>query len=1229
MDNRSLGFGLAGFAGLSAVLTALSAGLSGSTQQLPQRAIAPARTERGELIRLTLRSKDSVRTTYHHGARLLEEYNRRSAGCAAPTTAPCGVVGDASRDSLKIVIASIPDPFDSHMDWAYDAYLESFRRAFATVGYVPDRYWLPARSDSMNVVAGADSHRVSLHEVFPGVLLFRNQQQVPHKLALLYLVSELPTSGMHKDAFLAAVRERRLLLDDHASFAVSDAVRDTLLIAGPIFSGASQSLRRALSDALEFVDPALRGVRIVTGSATNAQNQATLSRPIRAVPMSFQATLNSDDAMRDVLDSTLHTLGIPGDRVAILSEASTQYGQQRADTPSEYLTISFPLNIGSLRNEVDEANGTAATPSIPGLTETARTRLVLRERARARETPSVESELTVPTLELMLSEIVQILADREIRAVVIQATDIRDQLMLAREIRRRNRNTQIFIFQGHRLLLRPEFAAQLNGTLVLTTYPLFLGNQWWTQSTTSARVSELKSLSNDAAIGTYNGVLTLLNVRDGRVEYESPYAKAGSMHIPPIWLTAVANRTFVPISVTETPSKFRGYFGNDTLTKNAVTSPTSLAIGNHTVIAMAIVVLGLSLLIACTVVLLKRLPFRGADRAPFSERDVPYVRIEAFSLLLHERIYATLLIVALTGIFVPTAVTFVWSGGSTLARALVILTSVVAIGVVVTGFLDIMRMLWRFAPEGYRYAMYNARWRTIDSSRRGPRQTSRVAKFLSDLYQRGHLEQLRWWGEIVGRATIALVGMLHLILTLVYTAQLLHIANADQPRFFVFAYRALRGMSGASPLVPLILCGCGFALWSAWHWRLTHHLRTEQTATELASLAHARVKRRRPLADPFSRASVCVESARAALFRIHPTGIGFALTAALLVLAVLVFTQHSGSLEQLVLVNTPLRSSYDLLFWIGAMSMLVTGAWAIYRVTATWSALQGALIAVSETPLVNAFARLPRHVAKLTRLSIFTVSESEAVQHTSSERWREMQRHLRELATEMKRDAHRGMDPSISSAFTNADREIAASLYARLNQCGTTDDFSSLKASRRAQLLRKTARAMGAVWRRADTSPAANGAVPTETLRLAPQIFAVVRTAEEFIAIECVRYVESILHNLRLLASFLLVTLLLSVALLSAYPFQPQGIVKLAFVALLLGTVVALFLVLTQMSRDDVLSVITRTEPGKVSWDTTLVLNLALFGVIPLLALVSSEFPGVRAFLFSWAEPMVRSLVKV
>ena len=80
---------------------------------------------------------------------------------------------------------------------------------------------------------------------------------------------------------------------------------------------------------------------------------------------------------------------------------------------------------------------------------------------------------------------------------------------------------------------------------------------------------------------------------------------------------------------------------------------------------------------------------------------------------------------------------------------------------------------------------------------------------------------------------------------------------------------------------------------------------------------------------------------------------------------------------------------------------------------------------------------------------------------------------------------------------------------------------------------------------------------------------------------------------------------------------------------LLLGfTVVSVFFVMIRMSRNVALSRVSRTEPGKVTWDTTLILNIVTFGIVPLLALATSEFPAVRAFLFSWADPLVRAVAR-
>ena len=1223
MEGRSIGFSLAGVAGVGAIIAALSANqpARASVSSATQSSVA---VPKGELVHLRVGTADSIRAEYHHGRSLIEDYARRHVGCAANRVAECHRAASDVRDSLQVVIATIPDPFDSHLDWAYDAYLEALRRSFAAAGYVPDRYWLPGPADSVTVTippdairravhdTTADTLKVALHEYFPGVLLFRSQNPLDHRLALLYLVNELPTTGLHKEAFLAAVRERRLLLNDAASFAVASRVRDTLLIAGPIFSGAAQSLRTSIDDALRFVDPELRAVRTVSGSATNSGNMATLSGLSGTAMLAFQGTLNSDDAMREVLNSSLQTLGLRPKQIAILSESSTLYGAEASGT--DFLTITFPLNIASLRNEVGDDTGDAgaSAAAIPGLSQSSRTRLELRDQTRPRENPSVASKLTVPTLELMLGEIVQTLAEHEIRAVVIQASDIRDQLLLAHEIRARNRDTQIITFQSHRLLLRPEYATQLNGTLVLTSYPLFLEDQWWDQE----QPRGLLTLSNDAAVGTYNAVLTLLDRPRLRIEYESPLTRGIGPATPPVWLTAVANNRFVPISASAASPEAQTYFGSDAGVPNDTHAQLDTNPTTRDSAILSVLGLGVLLLIVCRQVLVERRPI-PTGRLPRDPNDeTSFTRIETHSLLIHERIYATLLVVAVTDMFVPAAIILLLASSGSLIRIGVWGCTTLALLLIAVGIIDVIRLAIRSMRDGVRYALFNPEWDTDDAHDIHTRSIFRA------IFQKGRLAQMRWWGEIVGRTIVALVGMAHLALTLVYAIQLRQLALSDRPRFLLFAYRAERGWSGVSPLLPLILCGAGFALWTGWQWRVTRRLHEETTATEEVALALARSTRGQKTDDPLHRVARCVDATRTALFRIHPTLGGFALTALLVVLGALIFQRHIGSVERIVLAPIFWRWSYDLLFWIGTFSMLVTGAWAVYRIATTWGALQDALAGLSETPLFNAFARLPPHIAKLTRLDVFASSHTASVRRTISDRWHELSRQLEELEHALRVRA-------TPDTLTVSDIEAGSIVLGVLRANAPHGEFSQLAKDVRMRCIRRTACALRDVWRATDTVPKPTGDTPIEQRPAAKAVRDAIRTAEEFMAVECVRYIESVLHDLRRLASYLLVSLLLSVALLSSFPFQPQGIVKLAFIALLLSTVVVLFLVMTQMSRDDVLSQITRSEIGKVSWDTTLVLNVVLFGAIPLLALLSSEFPSVRTFLFSWAEPMVRSIVKV
>ena len=136
------------------------------------------------------------------------------------------------------------------------------------------------------------------------------------------------------------------------------------------------------------------------------------------------------------------------------------------------------------------------------------------------------------------------------------------------------------------------------------------------------------------------------------------------------------------------------------------------------------------------------------------------------------------------------------------------------------------------------------------------------------------------------------------------------------------------------------------------------------------------------------------------------------------------------------------------------------------------------------------------------------------------------------------------------------------------------------------------------------------------------------RAAEEYAGTRMVEYVEWVTRHLRELALFMLLSLLLATLLLSSYPYPPQSLLRLILLVVLGGTVGSLIFVLVQMNRDEVLSRIDRTEPGRVTWNFSFVMNLLTFGALPLLTLLSSEFPELRSFLFAWADPILKMLAK-
>lgn len=1217
------------------------------------------------------------------------------------------------RYTLRATIATVPDPVDSRLDWTYDSYVEAIRRAHERAGYVTDRFWLPWGTIPDTLRVG----RARVREAWPGVFLFR--RVVPDSfwvdLQLLYVVGEVPTRGVHRQALLQALRERDALLRlaDSLARAATPRVRppadpDTVRIVGPAFSGSALSLRSALE---EWLPDTLTPVSIVTGSATNLQNREILTGPVggrrTTSRIRFAATVHPDEELLEAIEQrVLCPLDIPRWRVAILSESSTAYGQNvqeaaRAEAPAsgagreaaergpagsrcgegEFLVVPFPMNISRLRSEYARRPTTPApAPALPGQQGTAEPRIPidLSDRARPVESPPVQSQLTIPTLEAMMSEITLALARHDVRAVGILASDVRDKLFLATEVRRRLRDVQVFTLEGNALYLTPEHNQALRGMLVASTYPLVPQNQWW-----SMRPAERDRLpfTNEGAQGVYNAMLMQLGHESMAVEYagiEGP----DSLWVPKVWITAVGSRSLVPLA-TDTPTS--AWYVRAARVPSPVpaaerTREERVQLEFFTVAAVGLLALLLGILalaaaadgvegLAETV----RRDGGSAERpsVPAARQAVPpepvaeTVRWE--SLRVHAHLYRILRLVAVGAVFGPAALLVAralklfghpWAGPvqgmlngllalSWLALALQAAAAMAAI-------LVMRRDAWAYAVGGH--------WRT--AGRRGV-----------------------WLLEIVGRTGLLGLGGGFLVLTVCFYRQVRKIPDAE---FELYLHRAAQLDSGISPLLPLLIGGVGFAVWCTWHLTRIKRLK-EMTAFEAASLeqvdrdvntrlheweqlrtrkrearrtkeANTAADRRKlaprwtlvrtwvsvPLTHLFqiperqrvrspdqgyttlpADVVASVNEARNRLFLLVPNWRGVLLLVVVLLLGGLLADHFYRPLEMVAGTK-----AFNPLLPLLVVGSLVGTVWAVYRLLAVWRSLNRCLVGVGTTPLLTAFERLPRQVSQLTRLTLVGAPSCEILETVTAAQRRQLDR-LAEYA-EADRVALRRSAPQLHAAI-EAFLASGAAFRAGRGRCrdvaGVAEPYRKLDAVLRLfwevepeppqiEAVKKDVEQLSLSK---DEPTPDTGVMFRRSYPNALRLW--LRAAEEFAAVQVVDYVEWVLQQMRTLALFLFVSLLLTTLLLSCYPFEPQSLAKAVFSLILLGTVGVLLYVMTDLNRNEVLSRISKTDPGRVTWDRSFLVNAILLGIVPLLALVSSEVPEIRDFLFFWVHPLLRALV--
>jgi hypothetical protein len=121
-----------------------------------------------------------------------------------------------------------------------------------------------------------------------------------------------------------------------------------------------------------------------------------------------------------------------------------------------------------------------------------------------------------------------------------------------------------------------------------------------------------------------------------------------------------------------------------------------------------------------------------------------------------------------------------------------------------------------------------------------------------------------------------------------------------------------------------------------------------------------------------------------------------------------------------------------------------------------------------------------------------------------------------------------------------------------------------------------------------------------------------------FVAARVVDFLRQVFPQLLNLAVFSMVGALAMTLAVSGYPFPNRDTLLWFSWLILLSAAGTILIVFIQMNRDRVLSMLTGTTPGRLNWNSSFVLQLLLFGVIPILTLLGAQFPHTLSGMVSW-----------
>jgi hypothetical protein len=487
------------------------------------------------------------------------------------------------------LMAAIEDPIHTHLGLGTDRTIDAIQAAAAAASYNPYSHFLPwrpaeATSNSEHTADG----ELDLHQ--PGLLIFRKDvpPEQPAEYLAVFLIPELPTTGLDQEAFFIA---QKIMADTTARTGYRTSDPYIVRFAGPNFSGSMASFAD-IDSLLHNSDPQY-SIHAFSGSITSPPDH-----PFANPDSMLKLAQTPDCQAINAFVTGVREYGYRADEIAIVSEEGTEFGNdlgsrgsnidgQNQDDPNPPcqkgpLFLHFPREISKLRNAYGAQAGQA--PQTGKTTQTGSSQADISvnwqdsEASEGDDIPAYGGQQTPLSQLAALSSLPGILRRQNIKALGILATDPMDEAFLIRSFKKTSRDIRLFLRDPDLLYLRALDAGSLNGTLLVSNYPLIPQNQFWSQDDDQKggekedrqKYEQKKDLPNELLTfpsalqeAQYNAFLAALEDLNlplgspGRVEANWP---AGSPRPsdqllparpsrPPLWLATVGTAGHFPLKI--------------------------------------------------------------------------------------------------------------------------------------------------------------------------------------------------------------------------------------------------------------------------------------------------------------------------------------------------------------------------------------------------------------------------------------------------------------------------------------------------------------------------------------------------------------------------------------------------------------------------------------------------------------------------------------------------------